>query len=293
MFSKSDLYSVERPSFYALILADTDDDKAGVGIAADALHMEQMCHVIAKEIGYELKLTKMQGKEATVDNLKSWFYRVPPSLQNIVFFFYTGHGSRDPLEQPWPVFYLTHSSGVSGNSIVDFLRQHQQRLGVILFNCCNMDFAWFPYERLHKGFDDLIDGQKSLPGLKSLFLKTEGLVIATSSKPGEYSYTNTKNYADYFGGIFTTGLLKELQKGCIQREITWDQVFQRTERYCAENLNPQRFQHPFYQIEKKYPAAKDRSNEQKQAVPDFALPEKRKEEKKHRKKKKRKQLSCF
>jgi hypothetical protein len=178
-----------------------------------------------------------------VEKVRQWKNNLPKNSDDIVFFYYSGHGYIDAPGIQWPQLNLfeklTLGSRImyqkiffSGGNMQKDIRQLHNRLSIIFFDCCNGNEKDMDrYKLSHPLYKPVLRKKYSLPGLESLFLKTKGLITVSSASPHELSgcYPKTKPY----GGFFTTGLLLSFIKCCKSSNVTWEQILDETNKYVA------------------------------------------------------------
>jgi len=250
------LSSIEAktPLMHVLLVGDSADKIIGDDVKVDLSRMRSSLAAIARTIGYEHRITTLKEKKASVTHIKKWFLALPKNSSDIVFFFYTGHGSRDIKEKRWPVLDMKKRGQLASMAIIRFLRKRPQKFAAVLINACNSadiqrhEPPLLGERRIAKSLVPIVPYTISLPGIKTLFLHPKEMLIATSSQPGEDSFSG---YEDEVAGIssggdFTTSFLLALQECCRKKEVTWQEVFDRIST-LVENQGQN--QHPIFKIE--------------------------------------------
>ena len=83
----------------------------------------------------------------------------------------------------------------------------------------------------------VIGSKEHLPGLRNLFLRSQGLIIGSGASHGEYGMCSKE------GGVFTNGFLKALRSECRRSSISWQEIFPVIAEDCLK-LDPRHPQHP-------------------------------------------------
>jgi len=236
------------PSMHVLIVADTADKIIGSGVNLDLRRLEGTFQGIAQSIGYHLKQNVLKGERVTVSAIKDWFVKLPNRQEDLVVFYYTGHGVRDAKHKKWPVMHLGDRGLLAGMSVIRFLRKYRYKLSLIVFDCCNGEESALGERVIAKRRAPLLF-KAPYTGFKRLFLEhSKSLVLVSAAAPEERSYVLYEDDActKPIGSIFTRTFLEILQKEGINSEATWDAVFESVKRSCIEVTDKQ---HPVYRIE--------------------------------------------
>lgn len=245
----------DTPTFYAVLVGDTHDKGLKKGIEADLSRYKAALTSIIEQINYKPQFKIINGileKDDIENELKS----INAGPNDIVFFMYSGHGGYDPYGFPWPVLALRYEPefGIAGKAVVDLLLKGKQCLTYIFFDACNKEEAFFLFDDVIKKPEPMFVKGGHYPGVKRLFLRHKGYVIATSSKRYEYSYTDSKHKP--YGSLFLTSLIFNLIEGCSEKRPTWENILEDASLECIENSReyhrraPKRntYEHPYYEI---------------------------------------------
>lgn len=235
--------SINSETFHAIIFANTDcpgdprnpgDQGIGPSVTGDYYRMKIEMTTISSFIDYELKTYYCTGSQD--DFSKSRLDEVLDNLQcapnDIVFFYYSGHGSRSENETTdFPQMnlvvdpYKTNLSDVAANypiyNVMKRIESKNPRFTIVVGDLCNSVANWvnpkqIPTDKAATKVEDA-----PITFYKDLFLKFKGSLIATSSKPGQTSAA----CAD--GGAFTLGLMQVLQLMVTNNiEPSWDTLLE-------------------------------------------------------------------
>jgi len=227
-------------TLHAIIVADTlnqinpDEEPSVIHADKDVKNLKAMFNVVAQATGLKLNLIVLDGEVivpqgkgrekvlATIEGLR-------PNSDDVVVFHYAGHGVMDHKGGPWPEMELqglgTPSEGLLQLSKVkDVLEKQSPRLLLVMADTCNQ------YDMTTRGRDDII---KLEPGTENaynaLFLKHQGVIIASGSKRGQLAYGNNH------GGLFTQGFLDSLQKEVRSPSAPkWENIMTNTRKWVNE-----------------------------------------------------------
>lgn len=216
-----------HPCLRTLIVANTEDE--GIGCARDVVTMKKNLAVIGKKIGFSVSTKVIRGKHFSTSSVVRELKRLPRTSEDILFFYYTGHGFNDyHSSSRWPTlctFLQPPSSSLAGRAVMKYLKQQRGRLKIALFDCCNAPSSYKRIVSHIRTFALPLNGNEKLPGLKPLFLKTQGLVVGAGASVGEYGYATEEE-----GGFFTIGFIKALKARCTGT-TSWSEIFQTTSAY--------------------------------------------------------------
>jgi hypothetical protein len=242
------LVSKEPSAFRVVLACDTFSQDISSGTNADFSRMKKTMYRIGSRIGMKPQFTLLKGSDLSLTNIKSWVASLPKPSNDILIFYFSGHGFRYAnTTSKWPFLYL-HGQSVSGQSIYQEIRKIQPRFALVLFDCCNNKIAYrkSPSQHYHSS-DFVISGRSSIRGIRSLFLRSRGIVTVSASSPGEYAIALVGQKPR--GSVFTMGLLNSLRKNSRKTNANWKSVLKNTVFFCNQQLYEK--QHPVYSIEKK------------------------------------------
>lgn len=243
-FALSVLYA-QSQTLHAIIFANTEcpgdprnskDRGIGPSVSGDYYRMKVEMTTIATFIGYELKTHYFTGSQEQFNrqNLDGVLDKLDCSSQDIVFFYYSGHGSRSKEEKTdYPQMNLVvdpfHSNIPEKTAnypiynVLTRIKAKKPRLTIVLGDLCNSVSDWATPKSLPFDKEATKVEEAPVKFYKDLFLKVEGSLIAVSSKPGQTSAA----FAD--GGAFTLGLMQVLQIMVTEgMEPTWNNLFQKS-----------------------------------------------------------------
>lgn len=245
--------------------------------------------------GYTKKHYNYYGESLSPEACKNLINSMSISPQDIIVFYYSGHGGRPNVTDPdWinkhPFPQMCFGLGMQDQNrfiSVEWLKGQLQSKGaqlvVILTDCCNsltqgLLQRHVSYTSNNRGPETLSEGKAK--NLQKLFLGYKGIVVATSSKPSQYS-----NGVDGYGGLYTGEMCKLFDM--LEREVTnlsWETFLNTVEQntdelsYELSQQNPN-FSHqtPFHQtmlteipVEVDQPTTAPVQTVSPPVVPDFA-----------------------
>lgn len=227
-------------TFHSIIFANTNNRGIGESVSVDLKRMGLEMTTIAKSIGYTLKKYYYYGESGifNYDNLDKTLNDLSCSPDDIVFFYYSGHGGRYIDEKtifPEMCLYPNDEDRRSHYPLYNVysrILQKKPRLTIVMGDLCNslMRGSASNDNTGSKGATILSKGTCNV--YRNLFLNTKGGLIAASSEP-EYPsscYVFWKNGKWYHaGGYFTHSFLYTLQCFVSKNEdVSWESLMDNT-----------------------------------------------------------------
>ncbi len=244
-------------TLHAIIVADTNDPNAILkrGIIKTKNDFEVELQIISAQTGLRLNKQIFSGDHFTYSNLMLSVELLEPRQDDVVFFYYIGHGILKPeIDNKWPQLILYEASSVtqtrfvSFKSITDILQRKNQRLLIAIAEACNNTGGrteHFADEIL--GMASLSFSARNAERLKDLYLRSEGAVISSSSEPGQGSVVSSPD-GGYFGQSFLE-VHKELTSLSVSAD--WNTLLEKVKlrtTSLASLRRPDRPQIPQYTI---------------------------------------------
>lgn len=220
-----------------IIFADNNDDRIGEGVQCN---MEQ----IIEEIDIIAACIDMTDRCATPlvfeqfncnpQNMRNCINNFKCGKDDIVLFFYFGHGGRSPQDRSdFPQMCLgtdfsQNSQWIPLEDVKDAIEKQNPRFLLVFGDLCNSsDLGITPkYGVLTSAASATDIAQKQKEAMKKLFLYSKGTVIASGSEKNEFSwYLNS--YPDGYG-FFTNIFIQELESYTTSTDNpNWDTLMER------------------------------------------------------------------
>lgn len=257
-------------TFHAIIFANTHNRGIGESVEVDLKRMSLEMTTIAKSIGYPLKKHFYYGPTESFNhvNLEKVLTNLSCGPDDVVFFFYSGHGGRAVNEKTdFPEMCLfVNDENLNSKSqfyplydVFTRIKKKNPRLTIVMGDLCNSPMKGFYRNdnNASKGATILSKGTCNV--YQNLFLNTRGGLIAASSEPeypsGCYVFQDNGKWYDA-GGFLTHSFLCVLQYFVGHNEdVSWtslmDNTIGLTQELSKTDLegNPQRPQTPIYKSE--------------------------------------------
>jgi hypothetical protein len=231
-------------NLHAIFVIDTDDKNIGQMVARDLGIIGDEVQRIAQATGLTLVDRVYKGRDFTIENVKGAVNSVAPGPDDVVFFYYSGHGFRTPPKKSdWPYFFFHSDRAIDFGWVADTLRSKGARLAISLVDACN-NVVNVNVREEQKGIP--ASASKAAAGYKELFLGYKGYVTGASSIPGETS-TATGS-----GSLFTLSFLKALRNEVAQGQPGWKSLMDNAagSRLTRQSANGKIMsQQPFYRMQ--------------------------------------------
>lgn len=261
-------------TFHAIIFANTKspgnpnrpgDKGIGPSVTIDFERMGIEMTTIAKSIGYKLKKyyyydTPESFSRSSLENLLSNF---SCAHNDIVFFYYSGHGLRAEDEKTeFPEMSLKVPYGPADISqlyplynVYSEIRKMSPRLTIVMGDLCNTEMKGFFREESSRSKGVSVLSKNACDVYRNLFLNVKGGLIAASSKPFVTSTCLQNNKGEDLGSNFTFWFLELLQYCVMENQnVSWndllDAVTEKTRQYLVKDNNGNKVpQTPVYRHE--------------------------------------------
>ncbi len=252
------LYRV-KPVLHFIMAANTDIDDIGESCKLDRDKLKKEIEKIADSLNILFKPYIIDAKGFSRRNMLEELDRLKPGSNDIVFFSYSGHGTRwadqkdalpnmnlyvkEPFDRNWKTnaefqesMKAIVNNCMSMKELIDTITKKQGRLKIILGDLCNDIFGdQTPTIRpMTKEDYETESGSRSLKGLyerpnlsklNKLFMEAKGNVISVATLPHETAGSSKK-----LGGFFTISFIQALKKEAsfFESPVTWDNIITQT-----------------------------------------------------------------
>jgi hypothetical protein len=220
------------------VFCDTNDGKIGKATVLDHDNMVRELGNIACFIDYDFQLYDYLGDDCGKQNLIDAIGELEVEPQDVVVFFYSGHGARamnnesDPLPQMC-LGSSFDSEFVPLQYVINKIADKKPKLLVSITNCCNKEDPMVSIKSLLSqatGPTDISDVK--VEAYKKLFKDYSGQAIITSSEAGQYSWCSSAQ-----GGLFIVDMLDVLYlvgQGTI--EPNWEDVMSNAKQKTSARI---------------------------------------------------------
>lgn len=224
-----------KAKLHLVILANSSIGDIGESCETDARNITKEFEDIAGALNADFRKYEIKGTSFTKTNTMQVLNGLTPSSNDIVIFYYSGHGFRwsdqtDAYPQmdirASPYTKLTAETTISVSSVYNLLEKKGARLNIVITDCCNSDIG------INKMTESSFLAGRSyqtpeVEKLQKLFLATKGNIIITSSSAGQVSWSNSVN-----GGFFTLSFLQAFHEEISYlktQEPSWDNILKKSQ----------------------------------------------------------------
>ena len=200
-------------TLHSIVIADTYDKQLEGPCFSDKETVLAELATISQVLNLKHSNKEIQGEEFKIENIISSISNISCSNNDVLFFYYTGHGARSKVNNSkWPqmsinLYDIDDKSEyyLSLQKVIELLEAKKPRLLIVVADCCNNISNVVLPDISVKGQTTVKDDNKLTEVYKNLFLKPKGKVIVSSSGPGQFSIA----YADQ-ASVFTLNYFKSI-----------------------------------------------------------------------------------
>lgn len=263
------LTSIEKNTkLHLIVVADTLDKSIGSSCSKDMKRAAETFSGLTNFLGIKMTATTICGKQYSKKNVQAAISGLKPAANDIVVFYYSGHGFRLP-EQPnrrFPFLKLKTlhkgrqdviDNSLNVEDIFTSIKKKGARFNLVLSDCCNNDIF---SENAKGSKPSLTRGsgvEWSEDNIRTLFLnKIPMSLLATAASSGQKASSND-DFGGFFSYFFKTSMENYSSK--LRTNVTWDLVMQDAQKqtifkanhtYCDKPYVPANIcqQNPDYKI---------------------------------------------
>lgn len=220
-------------TLHALLTATTNDGNIGKGATKNLQNMSNLIQSVIGTLDCEYNIDVFDDPKCTKANVTNWINNLEIAPDDVVFFFYSGHGGRalndsDPFPQMCMNIPSNQALYMPVAHVEKLIKQKNPRLAIIITECCNSEDPGIKIKPLYAMSTDKYTSasQYNTKALRDLFFNTKGVVKISSSKAKEYSWIcNTLEVGG--GGLFTNQLIDSFNDAVISRRLSadWNTIF--------------------------------------------------------------------
>lgn len=208
---------------YSILLCDTYASNIEDSIKIDLKNIRNEVTRIQWYTQLRLIEVNFNGVDLVPSDVFQYVLDAEFNPDDVVIFFFTGHGYRTPSKRgnPWPNLYCSITGeGIDFYEITQLLAAKNPGLLVSMCDCCNniLPDSVAPDLYSKEYISESVDAQLR-QNYQSLFLQTTGVIMVRSSDVGEYSWCNSK------GAIYLLAFLDSLQSHTRNNtNVTWENI---------------------------------------------------------------------
>ncbi len=190
--------AVQAQTFHALLIADTQAPDVGPGCQKDLAVMTTTVQSIAKGIDYRLNLVVLSDSAFNQQSIGQRLDSLQVSTQDIVFLYYTGHGSNlAGRTDRFPILTIGSEGNPALRTLHNVLRTKNARLTITLADACN---TVLPAGTRGLTNNPMLGGTVEDDinrAMASLFLDQTGHVLITACEPHQSACMLTDQGSHY------------------------------------------------------------------------------------------------
>ena len=242
--SKALTTTEQNTKLYLLFVCNVTDPEIGVADRKGMYETISFFRKIKEFLGisafiYDTVTGKNFNKKMVLNKINNF---LTPGANDIVVFYYAGHGFRMPTDgKPGPYIDLRdvvadrfkryQDNSLSTEDILVMIRNKGARLNLILGECCNDTIT--KYNPMVK--EPALAGKKggfgmnwSTQNCRDLFLNTmPATILAAAASPYQLAISNA-DFGGYFSTFFRNAM--EINLGYAKTNVKWDNVFEQTKQ---------------------------------------------------------------
>lgn len=258
-------------SVHLVVFCDTNDAKIGNAMDVDHDNIIREMSNIASYIDYDLFVYDNTGDKCNKSTLNKTLDNLECEPEDIVIFFYSGHGTRAMNNENDPFPQMALGSNIDSEFVplqfaVNKIASKKPQFTLVLSNCCNKEDANVTIKPLlAQQYGPTSISDVNTRAYLKLFGDAQGQAIMTSSKAGQYSWCSASH-----GGMFTCDVFDVLLL-VGQSKITpsWENVFTQIKEKTSARQIPiseppySANQTPYYEIRNSKNDSKAKDNDDK------------------------------
>lgn len=220
-------------SFYAVLVADTRDPELGASCEKDLSQMSAALKNVASRIKFNYREIVCSQDKFGKTGIEDALAGVRCSPQDIVVFYYTGHGINVP-DGPsrFPILRL-NDERMGLESIHTLLKQKKPAFCLTFGDCCNNLLASAPVQRKANAVFRGIGVSKDGEILQKLFVESKGDLLISSARRGERATANPDA-----GSFYSDNWVQALSSAQNNNaNISWESLLRDAENRLQKTLN--------------------------------------------------------
>jgi len=216
---------------YLITVANTEDASIGTGVKRDIVNVYNELKDVASFLSMPFIYKEISGPNFTKQNVNSVLAGLYPGSNDVVIFYYSGHGFTydfDP-NQAYPQldfrtnahFQEVDQYTINASDIYFTIKKKNARLSLIITDCCNASIgAIKPFGKNYpQTAKSVLTWNKSY--CYNLFMQSKGCILAAAAQKGQSAY------CDASGSYFTSNLMTSMEKYLSKFQLktpSWEQI---------------------------------------------------------------------
>jgi len=240
-------FDLAKSTLYLIQVTNSLDEKLGTGFSENHKMIKKFFSNAAQTCNINFKSIEIMGYNFNKTSVSKAIADFTPSPNDIVIFYYSGHGYRyDDQTSQWPRMLMVnnyqsieevHANSLSlDDDVYKPLSAKGAHLLLVFGECCNKSIGPTPTvpNRIEMlGGDFILDPN----AMKALFKQSGQLLLATS-KPNEYTW-----YYPESGGIFGQNFVTEISReanftNTSNKGVTWKDIIDNSIKETVATTGP-------------------------------------------------------
>ena len=234
----------KKTKLILIIMANTLDPEIGKGCREDIQSIRHMFDKMARHMKFNFLELIIKGRAYSKRNIVDTIESLTPGSDDIVVFYYSGHGFRFKKDEKRRFPQVDLRSIPSSNKISVFnknthnlselyekIKKRGARLNIVIGDCCNNRIK---FKREFKGGDDSVRSAKrprmkiNTHMCKKLFCHATASILVAAADRGQFAVSDEK-----LGSIFTFNFTNNLKillntHNNSTQEVLWNKLLQET-----------------------------------------------------------------
>jgi hypothetical protein len=213
-----------------LAVANVNEPEIGASCLKDMNRAVETFSKLADFMGIKFESRTVAGSNYNKATVEKQIASLTPALNDIVVFYYSGHGFRKPKDsRRFPYIdlrekpdntYMENSMNIE--DVYDAIRKKGARLNLVIGDCCNTEVSaknaiGAPIPR-KKGFSL----EWNLENCRTLFLNPLPRSILVTAADRDQKASSNNEFGGFFSFFFKTSM--ENQLGFFKKNVSWENV---------------------------------------------------------------------
>jgi hypothetical protein len=224
---------------HLILVADTLDKSIGKSAAKDMRKMQEAFTQFSELIGIKKQNFRQQliaGKQCESRNVLKALSKLQPGRNDIIVFYYSGHGFRTNQTDTFPYIKCTNINSDSATIVKNSLRirdifdsivSKKARMNLVLSDCCNNDIGR-PKDTGRTVPKVRGEWELSEKNTRELFLNSRRIsILATAAQNGEKAILDPE-YSSYMSHAFIAAMRQ--YTGKLEYKVSWPKLLDATGR---------------------------------------------------------------
>ncbi len=229
------VFPAAAADIHVIFAIDTDDPYIGDSVRKDMSSVEEMLRDAANRSDMGFFVERFIDENMTTDNVAAAVRALEPDPDDMVVFYYSGHGFRTGSADTKYPFLSMDGDDLELYWVFEQLYNKNPRLLIAMADACN---NIIPDEYTPDDPDEKsrVEGNVT-NNYRALFREASGAIIASSSVPGQYSQALPD------GGAFTLEWLASIREVASSSNPTWPAIMDGSDEpilfYGGDRQDPQ------------------------------------------------------